>query len=66
MRSRETSFEELDSEALKPASESREGLVNIRQAAAEEAELRYQEYLDGKAEAISGEAVFRKYQADLR
>jgi hypothetical protein len=39
---------------------------DIRQAAAEEAESRYQDYLDGKAEAIPGEEIFRKYRAALR
>ena len=38
----------------------------IRQAAVEEAERRYQDYCDGKAEAISGEEVVRKYRAALR
>lgn len=40
--------------------------ADIRQAAAEEAERRYQDYLDGKAKAIPAEEVFRKYQAALR
>jgi putative addiction module component (TIGR02574 family) len=38
----------------------------IRQAAIEEAERRYQDYLEGKVEAIPGEEVFRKYRAAFR
>jgi putative addiction module component (TIGR02574 family) len=38
----------------------------ILQAAIEEAERRYQDYLEGKVEAIPGEEVFRKYRAALQ
>lgn len=75
-------FEELEAEALKLSSERRAELAqvlvlsldgadqepdpDIRRAAAEEAERRYQDYLDGKAEAIPAEEVFRKYRAAFR
>lgn len=38
----------------------------IRQAAAEEAERRYQDYLDGKTQPIPGEEAFRRIRASLR
>lgn len=38
----------------------------IRQAGAEEAERRYQDYLDGKTTPIPGEEAFRRLRASLR
>lgn len=38
----------------------------IRQLGAEEAERRYQDYLDGKTEPIPGDEVFGKYRAALQ
>jgi putative addiction module component (TIGR02574 family) len=38
----------------------------VRQAAAEEAERRYRDYLDGKTQPIPGEEAFRRIRASLR
>lgn len=38
----------------------------IRQAAAEEAERRYQDYLDGKTQPVPGEEAFRRVRASLQ
>lgn len=43
-----------------------EPVPEIRQAGAEEAERRYQDYLDGKTEPIPGEEAFRRVRASLQ
>ncbi len=74
-------FEELENEVLKLPVARREELVRalilsldadqetdpeIQQAWIEEAERRYQDYLDGKTTPVPGEEVFRRVRASLR
>lgn len=74
-------FEELEDEALKLPTERRAELVRalilsldadkepdpgIQQAWIEEAERRYQDYLDGKTKPLPGEDAFRRARASLR
>jgi putative addiction module component (TIGR02574 family) len=74
-------FEELETETLKLTAERRAALAHtlilsldpgeepdpeIQQAWADEAERRFQEYLAGRTEPVSGEAAFRRVRASLR
>lgn len=74
-------FEELEDEVLHLPVDRRAELVRtlivsldadqesdpeIQQAWIEEAERRYQAYLDGKTEPIPGEEAFRRVRASLR
>jgi putative addiction module component (TIGR02574 family) len=74
-------FEELENEVLKLPVDRRAELVRalilsldadqeadpeIQQAWIEEAERRYQDYVDGKTTPVPGEEAFRRVRASLR